>query len=72
MKKANKNYPELRDFIKSKGMTFGEYATKVLMVCPMTLTYKFDKKIAFTIEDVKRTMDFFKLNADQVITFFIK
>lgn len=71
MKKADINYPELRKFIKSK-MTFGDYAKNVLHLSYMTLVYKFDKKIAFTLDDVKATKDYFKLSANQVILFFFK
>lgn len=71
MKKADVNYPELRKFIKSK-MTFKKYAEDVLILVPMTLTFKFNGKIPFTQEDIQRTKDYFHLTSKQVVLFFFK
>lgn len=64
-------YKKLRKFIKGQGMSFKEYADKVLHLNPMTLTYKFTGRLSFTLEDIKLTQKYFNLSPLQVDEFFL-
>jgi len=65
-----KNYKELRAFLKSKKMRLQDYANNVLCVKPNTLTCKLIGRLSFTTDDIIRTINYFHLSPSQVDKFF--
>ena len=64
------DYTKLRNYIKGQGMTYKEYAEKVLNTSATNVDYKFRNKQEFTRKQIELTMKYFNLSNKQVIDFF--
>ncbi len=60
----------LKDLIKDKYGTISEYS-KLLNISRVSLSYKINNQVPFTIKEVKQIKNDLKLTNKQVVDFFI-